>query len=106
MHRGHACVGIVNVGHAVNPSVHVPAVKVWEAERLGEALVEGGPVCDLAAFNLDVLGHYDESRRTFELSGAGPSAFKCKQNATSDIHSRPIVRPCLHSLVRDDASWV
>src|SRR5579862_1481620 len=46
--------------------------------------------------------HGARSRLTFGMSGAGPSAWKCKQDAPSRVHSRPLVSDspmlrCFHS---------
>jgi hypothetical protein len=46
MDRRHARSGFVETRHAVDPGVHVPAVEVGEAERLGEDVVERRPIAN------------------------------------------------------------
>src|SRR4051794_13211215 len=44
------------------------------------------------------ITHRARSWLTLGLSGAGPKALKCKQDAPSRIHSRPLVGPRFHNL--------
>lgn len=42
----------IQVRHAIDPSVHVSAEELWEAEGLGEGVVERRPVDDIRGINL------------------------------------------------------
>lgn len=68
MYRSHASFRVVQVGHAIIPGVHVPAIKVGKAKSVGKVRMKRTPIADLGTINLDVLGHLRLSGRTTELS--------------------------------------
>ena len=52
MDCGHPGSGIIEVTHAIDPSVHVPAVEVWEAQDLCEDIVKRLEVSDTTRVDL------------------------------------------------------
>lgn len=46
MDSRHSRFGLVEIGHAINPRVHVPTVELRKAEAFQERIMEGGPVAN------------------------------------------------------------